>query len=118
MYKRQILGIPASTPKKIAESVNAEFTNYEMTQGKSYGYIIMDFVTEELARKVIKTNICTSAANLELLDGTLTEVKQTCEDAKAKKCYTEDSLKLLTDAVASADTLRTQLVADPTIRCV
>ena len=111
----KILGIPASTPKKIAESVNAEFTNYEMTQGKSYGYIIMDFVTEELARKVIKTNICTSAANLELLDGTLTEVKQTCEDAKAKKCYTEDSLKLLTDAVASADTLRTQLVADPTI---
>ena len=35
----KILGIPASTPKKIAESVNAEFTNYEMTQGKSSIFI-------------------------------------------------------------------------------
>ena len=44
-------------PKSVANSVNPNFLKYSMEQGKAYGWIIMDFATEELARHVFETNI-------------------------------------------------------------
>jgi len=52
-------GLPKTTPSKIASNVNSNFLSYEMTQGKEYGWIIMDFATEELARKVFVSNTYT-----------------------------------------------------------
>lgn len=52
-------GIPTTTPAKVAKSVNAEFSNYELTQGKEYGWIVMDYATEDLARKVFESNTYT-----------------------------------------------------------
>ncbi len=47
------------SPKKLADSINANFLSYNngsLEYGKSYGWIIMDFATEELARHVYETN--------------------------------------------------------------
>ena len=49
------LGLPTS-PKSNAKEINPKFLSYELTQGKAYGWIIMDFATEELAKKVIASN--------------------------------------------------------------
>ncbi len=48
-----------SSPKSSAETINANFLSYNngsLEYGKSYGWIIMDFATEELARHVYKSN--------------------------------------------------------------
>lgn len=52
-YFLNFMSSAASTPSSTAETINANFQNYELTQGKVYGWIIMDFVTAELAKKVI-----------------------------------------------------------------
>lgn len=49
-------GLLPNSPAKTAKEINAKFLEYEMTQGKAYGWIIMDFATEELAKKVIASN--------------------------------------------------------------
>lgn len=53
------LDIPTTTPKKIADVVNANFLSYNngsLEYGKNYGWIIMDFATEELAKHVYQSN--------------------------------------------------------------
>ena len=51
----KILNMPTS-PSSNASKINKRFSDYEMTQGKAYGWIIMDFATKELAQKVIASN--------------------------------------------------------------
>ena len=48
-----------NNPKSSANTINANFLSYNngsLEYGKSYGWIIMDFATEQLARHVYKTN--------------------------------------------------------------
>lgn len=48
-----------TTPKSVANTVNANFKNYNngsLEYGKNYGWIIMDFATEELAKRVYQSN--------------------------------------------------------------
>ena len=48
-----------NNPKSSANTINANFLSYNngsLEYGKSYGWLIMDFATEELARHVYKTN--------------------------------------------------------------
>jgi 1-phosphatidylinositol phosphodiesterase len=44
------------SPQAIAAEVNPYIASYTLTQGKLYGQVMMDFVTEELAMKIYKTN--------------------------------------------------------------
>ena len=44
------------SPETIAETVNPYLLSYGFTQGKLYGQVMMDFVTEDLAKKIYKTN--------------------------------------------------------------
>ncbi len=48
-----------NNPKSSAKSINAQFLDYnngKLEYGKNYGWIIMDFATEELAKHVYKSN--------------------------------------------------------------
>lgn len=56
------------SPETSAGEINGNFSNYSMKVGKRYGWVVFDFVTEALARKVYSTNIksvvaSTSTAN-------------------------------------------------------
>ena len=42
------------SPKAISDEVNPYITGYSLTQGKLYGQVMMDFVTEGLAKKYMK----------------------------------------------------------------
>lgn len=43
-------------PVKYAKTINKRFLNAELTKGKNYGWIIMDYGTEKLARHVFELN--------------------------------------------------------------
>lgn len=43
-------------PEYNAKIINAEFSSYKLDKGKYYGLMYFDFVTKELARKVIELN--------------------------------------------------------------
>lgn len=43
-------------PKKYADALNQKFLNYDLKKDCDYGIVIMDFITEELARKVYESN--------------------------------------------------------------
>lgn len=44
------------SPAAIADEVNPYITSYSFTQGKLYGQVMMDFVTEDLAKKIYRSN--------------------------------------------------------------
>lgn len=44
------------SPKAISDEVNPYITGYSLTQGKLYGQVMMDFVSEDLAKKIYRTN--------------------------------------------------------------
>lgn len=50
----EILFLPC--PKLRAIKINEDFMNYEFTKGKSYGIVLVDFGTAEMAKKVYETN--------------------------------------------------------------
>ena len=71
-----------NNPKTSASSINANFLDYnngKLDYGKNYGWIIMDFATEELARHVYQSNkspkleVANTIKNLEAAIPTVVE---------------------------------------------
>lgn len=52
-----------SFPSTNADKINGNFSNYELITGDRYGWIIFDFVTEALAKKVYSSNIKAAVAS-------------------------------------------------------
>ena len=48
--------ISYQSPKNISDIVNPYIINYSLTQGKLYGQVMMDFVSEDLVKKIYMTN--------------------------------------------------------------
>ena len=96
------LSAPTS-PKSNAKEINPKFLAYELTQGKAYGWIIFDFATEELAKKVIASNPYTSRLTIPL-----NTAKTAYDQAAAANAYTQESLDTYAEAIAAAQTLADQ----------
>lgn len=102
--KKSIIGIESPTsPKDNAKEINPKFLSYEMTQGKAYGWIIFDFATEELAKKVIASNPYTSRLTLPL-----NTAKAAYNQAVVSNAYTKDSLDTFAESIAAAQALADQ----------
>ncbi len=70
------------SPKSVAKTVNSNFLNYNngsLEYGKHYGWIIMDFATEQLARHVYKSNRSAKLEVAEAADALETAVPATVE---------------------------------------
>lgn len=57
---------PLGAPALVANKVNPWFEKYQFVQGYRYGWIMMDFPTEKMVRKVIESNIFPEKADVKI----------------------------------------------------
>ncbi len=87
-------------PSFIADTVNANFLKYAMTSGKHYGWIVMDFVTEELTRHVFESNVYSNEVMLGGLKTAISDAKAVRNNAANGKY----NMQTLDAAIQTAET--------------
>lgn len=87
-------------PSSIADTVNKNFSNYTMAYGKHYGWIVMDFVTEELARHVFESNTCDILGGLKAAVSKAKAIRDDAANGKYNMETLDAAIKAAEDFIA------------------